>query len=190
MPGQKGKEKEVGGLVPARVDQADRNEKGQVSQMFRSMASLAGIVLTHSGRQGRRSPWVWWLETSFQTGPCNRTGADPGHPEWASLLSSVNRFVEGFQFPRGAGGHLQWLWKELQPSERVSNAPASSSLLTAATLPVRAQSSAVRGHCDWRRHLSDPKGRMLRLNGLACQAILFCCVEESHFPVGHGIAKN
>ena len=44
-----------------------RDEKGQVSQVFRSMAHLADVVLTPSSRRSK-SPQVPWLETLFQKG--------------------------------------------------------------------------------------------------------------------------
>lgn len=59
-------------LVPVQVYQADRNEERQVSQVFSSMASLVGVVLTPSSRQRYKSCQVWGLETLFQVGPCNK----------------------------------------------------------------------------------------------------------------------
>lgn len=51
---------------------ADRNEERQVSQVFRSMASLVGVVRTPSSKQRYESCQVWELETLFQIGPCNK----------------------------------------------------------------------------------------------------------------------
>lgn len=64
--------KEEGSLVPVHVYQADRCKQGQVTQVYRSVASLAGVVLTLSSRQRGKSPQAWWLETLFQKGPCNK----------------------------------------------------------------------------------------------------------------------
>lgn len=72
--------------MPVLVSQADRNEKGWVSQMFRGLASLAGIVLTFGSRQGHTSPRCggWkpcWM--ALQQG----VSADCGGLESVPLLS-------------------------------------------------------------------------------------------------------
>lgn len=105
----RGRKKVVGGGE----DQADWHEKGQVTHMFSSMASLAGGVLKSSSRQGGKSPQVGWLETLFQEGTWYKMCRS--HQPAISPAAVLSTLLWGrLPVSRGLGGYCQWLKRELR----------------------------------------------------------------------------
>ena len=129
-----------------------RDEKGQVSQVFRSMAHLADVVLTPSSRQEQVSPsTVVRNLVSEGLCPATRCSVDGAGLEWVPLLASVPAMgrlpvSEGWMAMVGwLKRKLQSVWKCLNSSCPSFSAQSSQPLHLSEPGTVQLEAAVMRG---------------------------------------------